>query len=48
VGRAVGPFSDINQIDGFRFAKFVFELNADAFTGIIPLIDSLSFSFRVD
>ncbi len=45
---AVGPVQDIDLIDGLRFVSFTFELNADPFTGIVPLIDSLSFTFRLD
>jgi len=46
-GNRVGPFTDINRIDGRRFFIFRFELNADPFTGVIPRIDSLSLGWKL-
>jgi hypothetical protein len=46
-GNRVGPFSDINRIDGRRFFIFRFELNADPFTGVIPRVDSLSLGWKL-
>lgn len=46
-GNRVGPFTDINRIDGRRFFIFRFELNADPFTGVIPRVDSLSLGWKL-
>ena len=47
-GNRVGPFADVNRIDGKRFFIFRFALNADPFTGVIPRIDSISLGWRIE
>ncbi|MBI1852624.1 MAG: hypothetical protein HYR85_19955 [Planctomycetes bacterium] len=42
---ATGFSSDINIADGRRFIRFEIEINGDPFTGIVPIIDSVSFDF---
>lgn len=47
-GVPVGPFDDMDRLDGVRHVLFRFELRADPFTGVLPRIDSISLAWRRD
>lgn len=47
-GNPVGPFSDLNELDGIRHVSFRIVLEADPFTGVVPRVDSVSIAWRRD
>jgi hypothetical protein len=45
-GSQTGFSEDINLADGHRFIRFEIVFNGNPFTGIVPIIDSVSFAFQ--
>ncbi|MBI1853709.1 MAG: hypothetical protein HYR85_25520 [Planctomycetes bacterium] len=43
---ATGFSTDINIADGHRFIRFEITLNGNPFTGVVPIIDSISFAYQ--